>query len=84
MSSESKEQIFLIKVSKIFMNIVRQSSPYMMASYTLVGSLIGLALLGYFADRWLGTEPWLLLLGLILGLVIGLYEVARVSLKKRP
>lgn len=82
MSSDSKDQLFLIKVSKNFMAIVRQSAPYMVASYTLIGSLIGLTLLGYFADKWLSTEPWLLLLGVILGLVIGLYEVAKVSLKK--
>ncbi|MCH8012442.1 MAG: AtpZ/AtpI family protein [Candidatus Marinimicrobia bacterium] len=54
----------------------------MVASYTLIGSLIGLSLLGYYADKWLSTEPWLLLLGVILGLVIGLYAVAKVSLKK--
>ena len=28
---------------------------------------IGLAA-GYFADRWLGTDPWLLLAGLALGI----------------
>jgi ATP synthase protein I len=28
---------------------------------------IGLAA-GYFADRWLGTDPWLLLIGLALGI----------------
>jgi ATP synthase protein I len=28
---------------------------------------IGLAA-GYFADRWLGTSPWLLLVGLALGI----------------
>jgi len=24
---------------------------------------------GYFADRWIGTSPWLLLIGLALGIV---------------
>jgi ATP synthase protein I len=28
---------------------------------------VGLAI-GYFADRWLGTKPWLLLIGLGLGI----------------
>jgi ATP synthase protein I len=28
---------------------------------------IGLAA-GYFADRWIGTSPWLLLIGLALGI----------------
>ncbi|MDR2198434.1 MAG: AtpZ/AtpI family protein [Deltaproteobacteria bacterium] len=25
-------------------------------------------ILGYYADRWLGTKPWLLLLGLLVGI----------------
>jgi ATP synthase protein I len=29
---------------------------------------VGLAA-GYFADRWIGTSPWLLLIGLALGIV---------------
>ena len=29
---------------------------------------VGLAA-GYFADRWIGTGPWLLLIGLALGIV---------------
>ena len=29
---------------------------------------VGLAV-GYFADRWIGTSPWLLLIGLALGIV---------------
>jgi ATP synthase protein I len=29
---------------------------------------VGLAV-GYFADRWIGTSPWLLLIGLGLGIV---------------
>ena len=29
---------------------------------------VGLAV-GYFADRWIGTSPWLLLIGLTLGIV---------------
>jgi F0F1-type ATP synthase assembly protein I len=41
-------------------------------------------LLGAFAGRWLddrlGTEPLLLVLGLLLGTVLGLWEIARVAL----
>lgn len=29
--------------------------------------------LGWLADRWLGTGPWLLVLGLVLGNGLGLY-----------
>jgi ATP synthase protein I len=37
---------------------------------------IGL-LIGIYMDRWLGTEPWLMLLWLVLGLVAGFRGVFR-------
>ena len=43
-------------------------------------TVIGLAG-GYYADRWLGTAPWLLLSGLILGIVAGFVSLFR-SVKK--
>lgn len=38
--------------------------------------VIGL-LVGYYLDRWLGTEPWLMLLWLVFGLVAGFRGVLR-------
>ncbi len=54
----------------------------MTASYTLIGAIIGLSLGGYFLDEWLDTAPWLLIAGLIIGLVIGFYEMAKVVFRK--
>jgi F0F1-type ATP synthase assembly protein I len=48
-----------------------------MASYTLIGAIVLLGGAGYGLDRWLGTTPWLLLGGLLLGLVVGFYELAK-------
>ena len=45
------------------------------------GSVIGGLALGHFLDRWLGTEPWLFLLGTFGGLgaaMVRLVQVARV------
>ncbi len=42
----------------------------------VVATVIGLAL-GYWADRWLGTSPWLLLLGLALGIAAGFVSLFR-------
>lgn len=47
----------------------------MTAAYTLTGALLGLGLLGYYLDGKLGTKPYLLLAGLLLGVVVGLYEL---------
>ena len=37
---------------------------------------VGLAV-GYFADRWLGTQPWLLLIGLGFGIAAGFVMLFR-------
>jgi F0F1-type ATP synthase assembly protein I len=49
------------------------------ASYTLVGAIILFGALGYMADRWRGTEPWFLVGGLLLGIVVGFYELVKTT-----
>ena len=36
-----------------------------------------LGLVGHWIDRRWGTEPWLLLVGLLLGMVVGFYSLWR-------
>ena len=47
------------------------------AGYGLIGAICLLGGLGYLADRWLNSAPWLLLTGLLLGIVVGFYELAK-------
>jgi len=47
------------------------------ASYTLVGAIILLGGIGYAVDRWQGSAPWGLLIGLMLGIVVGFYELVK-------
>jgi ATP synthase protein I len=54
------------------------------ASYSLIGAIVLLGGAGYFADRWLGTDPWLLMIGLLTGIVVGFYELARVVWRRTP
>ena len=42
----------------------------------VIATVIGLVV-GYYADRLLGTSPWLLLLGLALGIVAGFVNLFR-------
>ena len=43
-----------------------------------LGLSVGIGLLiGFYMDRWLGTEPWLMLLWLVLGLIAGFRGVFR-------
>lgn len=62
----------------------KRAGPVMAASYTLIGAIVLLGGLGYFADGWLGTSPWLLLIGLLLGIIVGFYELARVVWRRTP
>ncbi len=39
------------------------------------GSIISGTLLGYFLDGWLGTDPWLVVLGIVLGAYTGFLRV---------
>lgn len=47
--------------------------------------------LGWLADRWLGTDPWLMLAGAVLGFVLGMYlaflradQLGKAEEAKRP
>lgn len=62
---------------KALQETVVRSGPAAMASYTLIGAIVLLGGIGYAIDSWRGTSPWFLLGGLMLGLVVGFYELAR-------
>ncbi|HYS26564.1 MAG TPA: AtpZ/AtpI family protein [Vicinamibacterales bacterium] len=52
------------------------------ASYTLVGGIIVLGGLGYLLDRWQGTGPWGLLIGLALGIIVGFYDLVKTATRR--
>jgi F0F1-type ATP synthase assembly protein I len=54
-----------------------KAGPAVAAGYTLIGAIVLLGGTGYALDSWLETSPWFLLGGLILGLVVGFYELAK-------
>ena len=56
---------------------VRRAGPAAAASYTLIGAILLLGGLGFMVDRWQGTAPWFLFVGLVLGIVVGFYELAK-------
>jgi F0F1-type ATP synthase assembly protein I len=62
---------------KAFQSTIMRSGPAAMASYTLIGAIILLGGVGYAIDTWQGTSPWFLFGGLVLGLIVGFYELAK-------
>ena len=51
-------------------------------SYTILGALALFGFGGYWLDRQRGNENFWLIIGLLLGVVIGMYELAKYILKK--
>lgn len=61
---------------------VTRAAPAMAASYSLVGAILLFGAIGYGLDRWRGTTPWFLLAGLVLGVVVGFYELIKATNRK--
>jgi len=56
---------------------ISRSGPAATASYTLIGAIMLLGGIGYALDEWRGTSPWFLFGGLVLGIVVGFYGLAK-------
>ena len=52
------------------------------ASYSVLGALALFGFGGYWLDRYRGSENIWLIIGLLLGVVVGMYELAKYILKK--
>jgi len=74
-----KQSSFSLKRSaESLQDNVRRAGPAAGASYTLIGAIILLGGIGYGFDQWRGTAPWGLFVGLLLGLIVGFWELAKV------
>lgn len=61
---------------------IRRAGPAAAAGYTLIGAIVFCGGIGYALDHWRGTSPWFLLGGLLLGIVVGFYELAKTVWRK--
>ena len=51
------------------------------AGLILFSSVVSFCGVGWLLDRWLGTKPWLLAIGIVLGAVVGFYQFIRLTSK---
>jgi F0F1-type ATP synthase assembly protein I len=75
--AKPKRDFSIDRAAKSLQENVSASGSVAAASYTLVGGIILLGGLGYLVDSWRGTSPWFLLTGLILGVVVGFWELVK-------
>lgn len=60
---------------------VRSAAAGVLIPGMLFGCVIVSVVIGYFADEWLGSSPWGLLLGLVIGSVAGVREMMKLIRK---
>jgi ATP synthase protein I len=51
------------------------------AGLALFSSVVAFCGAGWLLDRWLGTKPWLLVIGVVLGAAAGFYQFIRLTSK---
>ena len=59
----------------------RKSGLAYAAAFSLFASVVAGLIVGWLLDRWLGTNPWLLVTGIVLGAAAGFYEFIRSTAK---
>ena len=59
----------------------RKSGLAYAAAFSLFASVVTGLIIGWLLDRWLGTRPWLLIVGIVLGSAAGFYEFVRSAAK---
>jgi F0F1-type ATP synthase assembly protein I len=82
--ADKDQESSLARSTRALQHQAEQAGPAAGAGYTLIGAILLLGGIGYAIDRWRGSSsPWFLLGGLLLGIVVGMYELAKtVFLKK--
>jgi F0F1-type ATP synthase assembly protein I len=73
----------LQRALKAFQDNVARSGDAAGASYGLIGAILLFGGVGYALDSWRGTAPSFLLAGLITGIVVGFYGLAKTLWRPR-
>ena len=58
-------------------NVTGKSGVVYGAVLSLAMSIVSCLLVGWALDRWLGTSPWLIVAGIVLGSVAGFMQFVR-------
>jgi F0F1-type ATP synthase assembly protein I len=75
---EPQQELFLAKSLRYMQESLRKSGPAAAAGYMLLASILVFGGIGYGLDAWRGTSPWFLVIGLLLGIVVGFFELAKI------
>jgi F0F1-type ATP synthase assembly protein I len=75
---DDDRELFLAKSLRFMQESLRKSGPAAVAGYTLIAAIGVFGGIGYALDAWRNTSPGFLIAGLLLGIVVGFFELARI------
>ncbi len=80
--SDKEQEFFLARSLRYMQESIRNSGPAVVAGYVLLAAILVLGGIGYALDAWFGTSPWFLVSGLLLGIIVGFFELAKIIWRK--
>jgi len=80
-SKKRKKAIFNSYLS--FQKVLIQAGPAASASYSLIASILLFIFIGFYIDNHFETSPFGIIIGMVLGLVVGFYQMVKVAKYKR-
>ena len=60
-----------------FQKVLNQAGPALSASYSLIASILLFVFGGYYIDNYLDISPTGVIIGMVLGLVVGFYQMVK-------
>ena len=63
--------------------MLRGAGPYISAVYLQAAAIFLFAGIGFFLDQWMESFPLYFMIGIGIGIIIGLYEMAKLILRDR-
>lgn len=77
MADQDNGESQLAKSTRAVQRTVEQAGPAAGAGYTIIGAIIVCGGIGYALDGWRGTSPWFLIGGLLFGIAVGMWALAK-------
>ena len=70
------------RASRFLQDSLRRGQQGMLASYALIGAVIAFGGLGYMLDRYVHSSPWFLIVGLLVGIGGGFYNLVKTAWRR--
>ena len=83
MSVSKKKNNSMFNSYSFFQNVLNQAGPAANASYSLLASIFLFIFGGFYIDNHLETSPAGIIVGMILGIVVGFYQMVKFASYKR-